>query len=87
MTPLFPFVRVQLVGEDGNAFSIIARVQRALIRAGQRDAADAFVAQATESESYDALLRLVMNTVDINVFPDGDEDERENEYEYEPKEE
>lgn len=61
--PLFPHVGVRLVGADGNAFAIIARVRKALRRAGEHDAAEEFVKLAMEQESYGALLRLVLATV------------------------
>lgn len=32
--PLYPGIRVRLVGEDGNAFFIISRVRKALQRGG-----------------------------------------------------
>lgn len=58
-------VTVQLIGEDGNAFGIIARVSKALKRANQRELADEFTAKAMKSGSYDALLRLAMEYVDV----------------------
>jgi hypothetical protein len=57
-------VRVQLIGEDGNAFSIIARVAKALKHANQRELADEFTAKAMKSGGYEALLRLVMEYVE-----------------------
>lgn len=53
-----PFV--QLSGEDGNAFGIIARVSRALKDAGMRDRAKEFQGKAFACESYDELLQLTM---------------------------
>ena len=66
-----------LVGEDGNAFAILGRVDRALQRAGySRAARDAFLAEATSGD-YDHLLRTAMDWVEE---PDEDEDDDE-EYE------
>lgn len=65
-TVKYPNVQVQLVGEDGNAFAIIGRVSRALKRAGHREAATEWCAAAMACGSYDALLRLAMETVDVH---------------------
>jgi hypothetical protein len=64
MAPRFPDVSVPLTGEDGNVFAIIGRVARALRRAGHADAAKIFAETAMAAHSYDAVLRLVMETVD-----------------------
>jgi hypothetical protein len=62
----YPEVEVQLTGTDGNAFAIIGNVSRALKRAGLRDAAAAFSAEAMQCDSYDALLVLAMQTVEVS---------------------
>ena len=62
--PKYPDVQVTLVGEDGNAFAIIARVTKALKAAGEREAAAEFQQAAMRSDSYDALLQLCMEWVD-----------------------
>lgn len=60
-------VSVPMVGEDGNAFAIIGRVQKALRRAGATpQEVRAFVDDATQSGSYDGLLAFVMDTVDVD---------------------
>lgn len=56
---------VQLTGEDGNVFSIIGRVSKALKNAGQPEKADEFRKKAMTSESYDAVLRLCMDYVEV----------------------
>ena len=61
----YPHVNVRLVGEDGNVFAIVGRVTAALRRAGERDAAKAFPARAFACRSYDEVLRLVMETVEV----------------------
>lgn len=64
--PDYPNVVVKMVGEDGNAFSIIGRVVRELRAAGEIDAANQFKTKAmTECDSYDELLQLVVHTVDV----------------------
>lgn len=55
---------VQLSGEDGNAFAIMGRVRKALIRAGQREEADAFLQEA-KSGNYDHLLQTCFKYVDV----------------------
>ncbi len=55
---------VQLVGEDGNAFSILGRVQRAMRRAGwPREKIAEFMAEATSGD-YDHLLGTVIRYCD-----------------------
>lgn len=58
-------VQVQLSGTDGNVFAIIGRVKQALERAGHREEAKAFTAAAFRAESYDAVLVLCMQTVEV----------------------
>lgn len=63
--PKYPHITVKLVGEDGNAFSIIGRVQRALRTKGvSAEEIDAFRAEATSGD-YDHLLRTVWMTVGV----------------------
>ena len=54
----------RLVGTDGNVFSVIARVNRCLKRAGQREQAKEWVTAATSSCSYDEVLQRVFDFVD-----------------------
>lgn len=59
-TPIHPKINIPLVGEDGNAFAILARVKRTMRRAGLSDSEwDAFHEEATSGD-YDNLLRTVM---------------------------
>jgi hypothetical protein len=62
-------VRVKLVGEDGNAFSILGRVSKALKRSGQPEAAKEYLERATTGD-YDHLLAVTLEYVD-----EGQEDE------------
>lgn len=60
----YPHIKVKLTGEDGNAFFIIGRVQKAMKRANlTQTEVDAFITEAT-SGSYDHLLQTVMKTVE-----------------------
>lgn len=66
MDTKYPEVNVSLVGEDGNAFAILGRVQSALRRAGvPKEELDAYFAEATSGD-YDHLLRVTMNWVEVN---------------------
>lgn len=63
----YPEVKVRLVGEDGNAFAILGRVNRALKKAGYgNDVTDQFRAEATSGD-YDHLLRTVIAWVDTSA--------------------
>lgn len=54
-----PEINVPLVGEDGNAFSILGRVKRIMRRAGIEDEWEEFHTEATSGD-YDHLLMTVM---------------------------
>lgn len=55
----------RLVGEDGNVFNVIGLVKRALIAAGHVNQAGEFVARASQARSYDAVLALCFEYVDV----------------------
>jgi len=57
--------RCKLIGEDGNVFNVIGRVRRALLDAGQDDEAREFVERAFRCASYDEVLRLVLEYVEV----------------------
>lgn len=56
---------VQLTGEDGNVFSIIGRVSKALRCAGLVDEAKEFTRKALNSGSYDEVLQLCFDYVEV----------------------
>ena len=56
----------QLTGEDGNAFAVIGRVSRALKQAGQPERAKEWTSKAMDCDSYDALLQLAFDYVEVN---------------------
>jgi hypothetical protein len=58
-----PFV--QLSGEDGNVFSIIGRVTKALRKAGMTLSEKEFTERAFKAASYDEVLRLAMEYCDV----------------------
>lgn len=60
MNTKYPEINIPLIGEDGNAFSILGRVKRAMRRAGLTDEEwEAFHTEATAS-TYEHLLVTVM---------------------------
>ena len=62
----YPSIVVELVGTDGNAFSIIGKVTRALLRAGvTSEEVDKFHAEATSGD-YDHVLVTAMRWVECN---------------------
>lgn len=56
--------RVKLVGEDGNAFSIIGRVSSALRKAGLGDKVKEFQDKAMSGD-YNHLLQVAMEYCDV----------------------
>ena len=65
METKYPEVKVKLTGEDGNAFSILGRVKRALKDAGvSAEEQSAFFKEASSGD-YDHLLQTVMRWVDV----------------------
>ena len=57
--------KCKLIGKDGNVFNIIGLVSKALKKEGMAKEADEFVKKAFSSESYDAVLCLCSNYVEI----------------------
>ncbi|MFH1494751.1 MAG: hypothetical protein ABIG70_08140 [Pseudomonadota bacterium] len=56
---------VQLTGEDGNAFSILGRVRRAIVKSDQPELAEAFMQEATAGD-YDHLLQTCLRYVTVD---------------------
>jgi len=56
---------VQLVGQDGNVFNLIGVVRRALVDAGKQKEAEEMVERAYRCQSYDDVLRLFWEYVEI----------------------
>ena len=55
----------KLTGTDGNVFSVIGRVQRVLKEGGQPDRASEFVRRAFQAKSYDEVLGLCTDYVEV----------------------
>lgn len=64
--PKYPQVKVRLVGEDGNAFSILGRVSRALRKAGVPEAEVKAYSKEAMSGDYDNLLAVTMKWVETS---------------------
>lgn len=63
--PLYPDITVRLIGEDGNAFFVLGKVQRALKNAKVPEAeVKKFMDEATAGD-YNHLLRTVMQWVEV----------------------
>lgn len=72
MTTKYPEINIPLVGEDGNAFSILGRVKRIMRRAGLPDSEwETFHTEAT-SKDYDHLLFTVMQWFEVDRDLDED---------------
>jgi hypothetical protein len=57
--------KCRLIGEDGNVFNIIGLVSKALKKAGQDDKANEFQTKAMSSGSYEEVLNLCGDYVEI----------------------
>lgn len=74
-TPIHPHINIPMVGEDGNAYAILARVKRIMRRAGLEDSEwDKFLKEATCGD-YDNLLRTVMLWFSVDTDLDDDYEE------------
>lgn len=55
----------KLIGEDGNVFNVIGLVSKSLKNAGLKKEASEFCDRAFSSGSYDEVLRLSMEYVEV----------------------
>ena len=61
----YPEVEVELIGQDGNAFLILGKVQKALRKAGvSEEEVKQYYTEATEGD-YNHLLRTTMEWVEV----------------------
>lgn len=63
---IYPNIKVQLSGEDGNAFMIIGRVRKAMERAGVGTADLEKFSKEAMSGDYDHVLQTCMRYVDVS---------------------
>lgn len=61
----YPKIAVQLTGQDGNAFNIMAIVARGLSRNGHADEVEAFMEEAMSGD-YDNVLATAMRWVSVS---------------------
>ena len=75
MDTKYPNINIPLVGEDGNAFSILGRVQRIMRQNGLQNEWEQFHSEATSGD-YNNLLRTVMAwfATDENLDDDYEDD-------------
>lgn len=66
MSVKYPEIRVPLLGEDSNAFSILARVDKALHKADVPDEEREEFNREARKGDFDHLLRTVMSWVDTD---------------------
>lgn len=74
-TVKYPQVVVPLVGEDGNAYAILARVGKALRKAGVSSEECALFRQEAMSGDYDNLLRVVLSWVSMAEYDEDDDED------------
>jgi hypothetical protein len=66
METKYPEIEVQLTGNDGNAFSIMGTVTKALRRGGaSKDEIETYMTESMSGD-YDNLLRVAMRWVNVN---------------------
>jgi hypothetical protein len=64
MNAKYPEITVELSGIDGNAFSIMGAVSKALRRNGLASEVETFVAEATSGD-YDNVIQTAMRWVNV----------------------
>ena len=64
--PKYPNITIDLVGEDGNAFAIMARCTQALKQNGLSDQVQAFRSEATSGD-YNNVLMTVLSWFSVNA--------------------
>jgi len=70
----YPHIQVKLIGEDGNAYSIIGRVTKAMRRDDcTEEQIQEYITEATSGD-YDHLLQVTMATVAEEENDDDEED-------------
>lgn len=65
MTPKYPNITVELIGHDGNAFTVIGRCCQAAREAGLSDSEIAAFTTAATGGDYDHLLQTAMKWFEI----------------------
>jgi hypothetical protein len=63
--PRYPHIRVELSGQDGNAYAILGRIQIAMRRAGVSTAEISQFADEALASDYNHLLQTCMRWVEV----------------------
>lgn len=62
----YPNITVKLVGEDGNIFNLMGKVQKALKKAGvSKEEQSQFLEEVSQSNSYDQALQVIMEWMEV----------------------
>ena len=61
----YPDIEVELIGTNGNVYALIGKVTRAIRREVGTAEAEAFSVKAQSQSSYDDVLVLIMDTVEV----------------------
>ena len=61
--------KMELIGHDGNIFSIMGRASRLLKQAGMREEANEMWNRVTSSGSYDEALHIISEYVETELSP------------------
>ncbi len=80
----YPQVKIKLVGEDGNAFSILGRCKNAMRKAKIPEAEQKVMLDEAMSGDYDHLLATVMKYFTLD---DGDDDYSNEDYDEDEEDE
>ena len=64
--------KMELIGHDGNIFSIMGRASRLLKQAGMREEANEMFNRVTSSGSYDEALHIISEYVETELSPVAD---------------
>ena len=64
--------KMELIGHDGNIFSIMGRASRLLKQAGMREEANEMFIRVTSSGSYDEALHIISEYVETELSPVAD---------------
>lgn len=66
---------VDLVGKDGNVFSVIGEIYNVLRQEGMKDKAEEFSRESLQSDDYNSVLKLALKYVKINRILDQEIDD------------
>jgi hypothetical protein len=67
MEPRYPYVIVELVGRDGNAFAILGRVVQALSEAGVPDEELRGLIEEATCGDHEHLLQVILRWVEVII--------------------